>query len=444
MTDAADSARLPAELARTPAGAALPGDLGRPVLADVSDLVDPARPLTAVAAELAHGVDDVTDRATGRILETIAGYAPTRVVPREDLWWSVRRNVELVLVTLVTGELPGEPDLAVRRELGVRRAEQGLALADLLRAFRVGYLAVWESLSEAAHLHGPAAVSALAEQAALVWGAMDAVSSAVADGYRDRATALDVDQRRRVHALLEALRGADAAVVIERALEAGIDPAATLHVAACRGLHASQVPVGTGVEQGDHTVVLLTEAAAVSAGLAHEEGSGEVDVDAALAGALRTAGATHVGTGRGRAGVTAGGGTLRQAESALRAAIELDEPVVAFDDDWLACTVLDNAADLRDALAPVIAHLTDDAEARATVTAFLDADGNLTRAAALLHLHPNGVAYRVRRLAEQTGLDLRTSAGARAAHVALLLARAGGAGRAGGGATAGGHTPPAR
>jgi hypothetical protein len=404
----------------------VPGDLGRPVLDDPASLAAGGRPLATVAAELAADIDDVTDAATRRILETIAGYSPTDVVPREDLWWSVRRNVELVLVTLATEALPSESELSVRRELGVRRAEQGLALADLLRAFRVGYLAVWEALTDAAHRQGPDAVAALAEQAALVWGAMDAVSSAVADGYRDRATALDVDHRRRVLALVDALRAGDVPVATERALEAGIDPGAAVHVAACRGVHASQVPLGTGIEQGDRTLVLLPHRDAATAGVPTDE---PTSFEAAMVDALRTAGATHVGTGPAAAGIATAARALTQAESALRAAVALDVPVLSYAHDWLACTVIDAGDPLQDVLAPVVSHLAADADARATVEAFLAADGNLTRAADRLHLHPNGVAYRVRRLAEQTGVDLRTSAGAREAHVALLLARAGPASR---------------
>jgi hypothetical protein len=404
----------------------VPGDLGRPVLDDPASLAAGGRPLATVAAELAADIDDVTDAATRRILETIAGYSPTDVVPREDLWWSVRRNVELVLVTLATEALPSESELSVRRELGVRRAEQGLALADLLRAFRVGYLAVWEALTDAAHRQGPDAVAALAEQAALVWGAMDAVSSAVADGYRDRATALDVDHRRRVLALVDALRAGDVPVATERALEAGIDPGAAVHVAACRGVAMGQ--------QHQRPVALLDARAqrdlgrvdAATAGVPTDE---PTSVEAAMVDALRTAGATHVGTGPAAAGIATAARALTQAESALRAAVALDVPVLSYAHDWLACTVIDAGDPLQDVLAPVVSHLAADADARATVEAFLAADGNLTRAADRLHLHPNGVAYRVRRLAEQTGVDLRTSAGAREAHVALLLARAGPASR---------------
>jgi hypothetical protein len=65
-------------------------------------------------------------------------------------------------------------------------------------------------------------------------------------------------------------------------------------------------------------------------------------------------------------------------------------------------------ADLRDgALQRLLAEDADRAdEHRATLRAYLDCSGNISRAAARLGIHPNTLRYRISRLVEHAGLDL--------------------------------------
>jgi PucR C-terminal helix-turn-helix domain/GGDEF-like domain len=65
-------------------------------------------------------------------------------------------------------------------------------------------------------------------------------------------------------------------------------------------------------------------------------------------------------------------------------------------------------ADLREgALARLLAEDADRAdEHRATLRAYLDCSGNISRAAARLGIHPNTLRYRISRLVEHSGLDL--------------------------------------
>ena len=364
-----------------------------------------------IARELRDDVGDLTDRATVRIVRTIPGYAATATVPREDLWWSVRRNIELVLTLVAQGRRPHDEELAIRGELGIRRARAGFPLADLMRAFRVGYLAIWQELSTRAHVEGPVAVSELAEQAALVWEAMDEVSSAVAEGYRHTAEAIDLDTRRRSLALLEALREHPLGDAAARARDLGFDPDGPFAVAVCERFRAGDAsgPIAIA-EQADRTVVV--------AALAGPEG------ERALAGRLAASGARHVGVGVSRSGTSGAARGLPEAERAHAAARALDRAVVAFRDEWFTCLTYESADGLAAILGDQIALLAEDRQAMETLAVVLAADGNLTRAAEELHLHPNGVAYRVKRIEDRTGLDIRSTRGLIAASAALTLASA--------------------
>jgi hypothetical protein len=70
--------------------------------------------------------------------------------------------------------------------------------------------------------------------------------------------------------------------------------------------------------------------------------------------------------------------------------------------------VVAERADLRDgALQRLLAEDAERAdEHRATLRAYLDCSGNISRAAARLGIHPNTLRYRIGRLVEQSGLDL--------------------------------------
>jgi hypothetical protein len=364
--------------------------------------------LARVAARLRENAADITDRAVADIRADIDAYRSDGVVPRDDLWWSVHRNVELVLRRIIEARPPSPDELDVRRELGVRRARQGFPLADLLRAFRLGYLSVWEILTEHASADGPDAVADLAQHAALVWGTMDAVSSAVADGYRATMETLDVDVRRRVLAFVSALRDERFDEATEQAASLDLEPTGRFAVAVCVGHRERLDTEGLIVaEEPDRTVALLAGA--------------DAGGDLRLARLLLDHGGAHVGTGLERHGLRGVASSLREAELAHRAALTLDRPVVSFADDWFSCLVLEEATSIRAVLGPAIEHLAGDPQAVATIEAFLAVDGNLTAAGRALNLHPNGVAYRLTRLAERTGLDLRTSVGVRDAYVALAL-----------------------
>ena len=76
----------------------------------------------------------------------------------------------------------------------------------------------------------------------------------------------------------------------------------------------------------------------------------------------------------------------------------------------------------RDMLGDLIDHdRTNGTDYCATLTAYFRQNGSLRRAAALLHTHPNTVAYRIHRAEKITGLDLGAYSDRLAAQVALEI-----------------------
>jgi PucR C-terminal helix-turn-helix domain len=381
-----------------------------------SDLMkrETGEPFVDVVVAVAAATESITDGAISRIVSTVEEYA--RVGPRQrgELWWSTRRNLQAILVCLAEERPFTVSELAVRRTVGTRAVERGMPLAALMRAFHLGYVELWERAAATANELGPRYSTALFAHAILLWSSLEQLSSATTEAYWQAVRLQDSQARHRGLALIADLHDLPrSATDAERHLhELGIDPEGSFLWSAFRG-HADQFRASAAlvVDTADGSVALLS-GADLQANSEHE-----------LASLLLTAGARNVGLGTVRSGLIGAQRSLIDAERAHRAAVALDLPTVLFREDWLACLTLNAASDLSDILEPVFAKL-DDVEVESTLAAYLAADGKLSAAGEALALHPNTVAYRLQRIADQVGLDARTSRGMAQASAVLVLQQA--------------------
>ena len=352
----------------------------------------------------------LVDRVVERILELVPAYA-AGAVTHEDLWWSVHRNLELNLLLIAERREVTLEELATRSQLGVRRAMAGIGVADILRAFRTGYLMVWEALTERARAAGVDAMEVLLDHTARVWSMLDMVSAAVEDAHRSFQAAHDTRSRRQGLGFVAGVGAfpADAERTIEHARALGFDPGGTFLAAVVDG-HlpaAVQAVDGVVVEQPDRSVMFVQPAPRATA------------VEETLAATLQRWGVGALGVGSVAEGLAGAQLSLRAAELAHRVAQRSGRDVV-FRRDWFACIVTE-AADLLGPLVDgLVTELAAD-EVANTVGALIGCGGNLTATARELHVHPNTVAYRLERLRKITGIDLRQSRGMLDGHLALML-----------------------
>lgn len=373
--------------------------------------------LAHIVAAMRHRSDDFVDRAVRRILTTVDSYEEDHVVERDDLWWSVYRNLEVVLLALGEERMVDEQELALRRELGRRRAQQGMPIDDVMRAFRVGYAVLWEALSETARRLGPEYASVLLEKATHVWMTFDHVTSAVASAHRETLATRHLDRRRRALMLLNGLQQypQDASTTEELCRSLGLDPNGSFTMVVQASADQS-LPPPPGrdllvIDQPDRMVVLST-------------GGGEPSrAEATLAGQLRRHQFRHIGVGVMRQGLAGAKQSLEDAEAAFRASVALDVPVVMFRTDWLTCLAMKNANQLSVLVAPAVASLESDEDLWQTLEAFLEADGSMTATGKALFVHANTVAYRLRQFAQRTGIDPRTATGMALTQLALTYSR---------------------
>ena len=114
-----------------------------------------------------------------------------------------RRNLGLFFRSLIDDRGLSDEELTPFCDSARQRAAEGLPLEDLLRAYRLGGRLGWEALVAVAE---PEEQSALLPGVARLMQYVDHVSDAVTEAYHDERRHLFSDDERRVHELFEGLQ----------------------------------------------------------------------------------------------------------------------------------------------------------------------------------------------------------------------------------------------
>jgi hypothetical protein len=367
-------------------------------LADVPTATD-RETLAAIVGRVS--VADLAGRMVSTFRDGIAGYQrlPESVVRGQILEVS-RRNVELFFRSVVEGHPPTYEDLAVFRESARERAIEGMPLEDLLHAYRLGGRIGWHALEEAAL---PEERHALLHGAELLMDYVDRVSSAVSQAYLEENQNVVSEDERRLRNLLDALvDGTTLSAELRGLAERSGFPvrdryrpfAAAMHGATARR-HA-----GLASELRAQGLLALTEGDRV-AGLAPAE-----DASPRLPSIERTVVAIAPPTER--AALAAGLDDVRVLADLGR---RLGRTGTLDAEGLLPELLLASAPRAADALVRrVLAPLTAYRSARgaelvATLAAYVDCALDRRAAAARLHVHPNTLDYRLRKIRELSGLD---------------------------------------
>ncbi|MEV4257857.1 helix-turn-helix domain-containing protein, partial [Spirillospora sp. NPDC049652] len=347
-------------------------------------------------------------------------------LPREELAGDITRvvehNLRVFVRTLRTGRLPAPGDLAEMTRSAARRAEEGVPLGAVLSAYHLGWRIGLDALVARA---GPADLDAVVEVERILLDVLQLVSAAVADAYVEEHQALRGQDQAARHEVLSALldghdpreaarragvRPAPAYAVLTLAL--GVHPDETVSgvsssVAARRKLRRIQAEIDHhGRDQALHAL----NAAGGTALLPVD------DPDAALTcGWDRLTGlvariADRAGTAV-HAGVAASA-AASVAEAARQSADILEivritgrAPGAYRITDVLLDYQLSRPGPARTHLAGLLAVLDGHPVLLETLRAYVVSEFSRRRAAPLLHVHPNTVDYRLRRIAVLTGLD---------------------------------------
>lgn len=374
----------------------------------------------AVAAELSalyRWAARETEALVPAIVDDIRGQVGWfEAMPRADHETTVLGQYQAFLASLQEERPPTGREIEAARELGRRRARQFVPMEAVITGFHIGYRHLWGRLRREAGGRNTAALLALLESVDRTWAWVQHMCGAVADGYSETSRVRESALVELRHRFIEALHAGGAqgedGLCMARALD--FDP------------HASFQAVCAPVEAwSDSHFDLLRRKLRTDGGTLHAVIHGErvvilvQGVVIADAGDLLPPGVDPVvGIGMPRAGLAGAAESIGDAERALVVARERGRPV-SFDDKWLIATLLPQ----RDRLAPLVRSTVPRSHPRLAdaVLAFAHNGFSISASAAVLHLHPNTVSYRLDRWHHHTGWDPRSWDGLARSLAAIVL-----------------------
>jgi len=355
-------------------------------------------------------------RVLARIQAEVADY---RRLPVEELAGDIagitRQAVRAFARSLREDRELNEAELRQVGASAVRRAEEGFPLEAVLTAYHVGAREIFAVGSASS---GSADVADLLEVADRVLAFVGTVTGAVTRGYLEELRTKVGQEHTARRTLLSVLVDGGPVDVVARS--AGITlPARYLVLSVELGPHADEESPGVDAEiavrRKLRRFLAAFEQACGDGVLASLDGPGGL-VLLPLAGRSPDWPAVFDAAGR-AAGVT----VLAAAETAAPAEVRavaaqtgevLDvlrwfgrPPGLYRLDDVLVEYQLTRPGAARDRLAAALDPLEAHPELAETLAAYLALDTNRRRTAARLHVHPNTVDYRLRRIRDLTGID---------------------------------------
>ena len=368
-----------------------------------------ASSLVDLAPLLLEQLDAMTDRMVDVLARTEPAYSGLLAESEDEFRRSTRHSLEGGLLALVGAPVAGRPVLEGAREIGRRRAAQGIPLEAVLRAYRLGGQVTWEALLKVSALAGGRHDTQLLRVAGTVWRANDGECAALAEGYREaqqRLAGLDDETRRRILDGLLDGRGDDpsflrtAVQVLAMSLDGRL-----MAVVALPGEDGRSPLEGVGQEllrHGARSVWGTRSGAQVGVVALGALGAAEIR------GRLQALTTGPVGVSAPVDTAAAVGSAYRLAETAARTLPRGARRVVTID-ERMPEALLSNSPEISSrlvgqTLGGLLALPVDEREVLLdTLAAFLASDGSPTRAADELYCHRNTVMHRLRRIEQVTG-----------------------------------------
>lgn len=360
-------------------------------------------------------------RMVATFLEEIPLY---RQLPVEQLEGEILaiclNNLRVFFATLEEGRLPTEQELAEPRSSAARRAQERVPLDAVLTAYHVGGRIGWAALVEEAQPTETAELVAAGDRVQLY---VQCLSGAVATAYLEEQQAISGEERDVRRALAAALLSGQPSAGLAARL--GVDLEVSWHVVAFElAEHVDEKAAGVaGAVAARRKVrrvqaVLDEHAGGEVLGLFDATGGTVFLVDdgrevAPVVERLQTAAGAEV-----RAAVAGGVETSRlaaagaQVREVLRLVGVLGRPAGLYRlGDVLLEYQLTRPSDALPALAGLLDPLERNPDLLATLDAYLAENLDRRRTAAALHVHPNTLDYRVKRIVSLTGQDPATTGG---------------------------------
>ena len=361
-----------------------------------------------MALSMAHNVLDAMEAEApaiaARMAEAVLSSVPEHRAVRDPRFAAeVLEHSRLHVVAFVaaarSGRVPAGAELEFVRERGAQRARELLSLEAVLQSYLLGQRLMWEAVVERA-----SDPEAALELTAVTYEYASAVNAAVAEGWTAAARELAAQEEQDRRHVLDRLLAGDFGAA-RRAASFGVSW--PLFVVVAVGARLAEIVGAIGSAAGSGPPLAVVRHEEVVALLAGEP----EQVLGRAAGVLGRRSGGSSGLLAGISGECSDAAAIprgyEQARRALRHASDA-VPVVRLEDVRLADELASSAdAVARVTIPPAARVIASHPDLRATVVAFAEHDLNVARTAASLHVHPNTVQYRLRRIEQITGADTR-------------------------------------
>lgn len=372
-----------------------------------------------------------------RMIDTFLKEVPFyRQLPVEQVEGEIRDicidNLRVFFLTLQENRLPTDEELAEPRSSAARRAQERVPLNAVLTAYHVGGRIGWAELVAEARPEETDELLAAADRVQLY---VQCLTSAVATAYLEEQQAISGEERDVRRALAAALMAGQPTAALAARL--GVDLGSSWDVLALElGEHADERAAGvagavaarrkvrrvqaTLDEYAGGPVLGLFDATGGTVFLP-AEGPGL----APLAESLRTAAGTPVraaaATDVATDGLASAGAQVRDV---LRLVGRLGRPAGLYGlADVLLEYQLTRPSDALPELAGRLDPLARNPDLLLTLETYLAEDLDRRRTAAALHVHPNTLDYRLKRIIALTGLEPTSTAGLQLLAAAAMARR---------------------
>ena len=389
--------------------------------------------MRAIAHRLAGLEEELARQIVARYRQEIPDYGAADSALSADAAGLTLSNLKALLADLEGGQPLSDRQLDETRIAAARRVHQGVSLESFLHAGRLWGQYTWETLRAAARADRPDEREAALEIASRVMGHVDLVSVVGAHAYLHEAQGLSGDGRTLRRDLLEELLAGerDSHRTHRRAGSLGLRLADNYVVVVVRP-HEVPAREMNGQPLGERATTRWT-LEAVRTHLRPSNGAllvgardaevvalypvsepAQVHAAKADAGSLARAFAPRglsVGLSGWHPGLAGVALAYAEAKEAVQLAVgaRITDRAVALDEvliDHIARFTPHVNRILDETLDPLFRYdLAHQTALIPTVRAYVDAGFNLTKSAEVLHVHPNTVMYRLRRVKELSGRD---------------------------------------
>ena len=363
-----------------------------------------------IASMLADNVDKLAQDVACAVRAEVDFYKSTRVVTDDDLLASCADNLRIALNSLQEGAaFDTSPAVAT----GSRRAAAGVPLPAVMDAYRIGSYRLWDAVVDIATEKRGVSRDMMIEATRRIWRFQNVYTDAMTSAHREQTMQQVLEDEAERAALTEALLDGrhitDYSVwEVAQLLRLPLSGPYIVIAAECPTVGKQALP---GISPKLRAVDIFSAwrlLPDIQVGIAQIASEPKRDTMLEL---IERQARKRIGVSPQFHELTDTAQALRYARVAMNARCSKNGGVTVFDDSVLAVAAV-SAPEITEKVATVILGQFDDLPSEEkdvlinTFRAWLANQGSAANAAAQLHVHPNTVRHRLRRIEARTGRSL--------------------------------------